>query len=146
MAQRGYMIIEGERVDLKKVSRIPDMLKNEGILLKKRMNARQKQQVIDQVRTIDPTITQKEGAAGVIGLTNRTRNREVYGPMFDEDLRSEFFKNAVMLNYEGKLVTQKFIENSQRYEQNINARLADPSMQQGSQSPQVKRKGKLKNG
>ncbi|KAA6373690.1 MAG: hypothetical protein EZS28_030782 [Streblomastix strix] len=72
MAQRGYKIIEGERDDLKKVSRIPDMLKNEGILLKKRRNARQKQQIIDQVRAIDPTITQKEGAAGVIGLTNKT--------------------------------------------------------------------------
>ncbi|KAA6372905.1 MAG: hypothetical protein EZS28_031568 [Streblomastix strix] len=137
MTQRGTMSIDGEDVDLKKVARIPDILKNQGILLKHRMSARQKQQIINQIREIDPSITQLEGSAGVIGLTNKTRNREVYGPLFDEDLRQEFFENALMLNNEGKLVTQKFIENSQRYEQNINARLAEPSMQQGSQSPRL---------
>ncbi|KAA6361101.1 MAG: hypothetical protein EZS28_043372 [Streblomastix strix] len=137
MAQRGTMRIDGEDVDLNQVAKIPDILKNQGIILKRRMSALQKQQIINQVRAIDPSITQKEGAAGVIGLTNKTRNREVYGPLFDEDLRNEFFENALMLNNEGKLVTQKFIENSQRYEQNINHRLAEPSMQTASQSPQI---------
>ncbi|KAA6364895.1 MAG: hypothetical protein EZS28_039578 [Streblomastix strix] len=137
MAQRGTMRIDGKDVDLNQVAKIPDILKNQGIFLKRRMSARQKQQIINQVRAIDPSITQKEGSAGVIGLTNKTKNREVYGPLFDEDLRNEFFENALMLNNEGKLVTQKFIENSQRYEQNINPRLAEPFMQQGSQSPHL---------
>ncbi|KAA6358659.1 MAG: hypothetical protein EZS28_045814 [Streblomastix strix] len=135
MTQRGTMFIDGEEVDLKKVSRIPQMLKNEGILLKKRMSAAQKQQIINKVRAIDPSITQLEGAAGVIGLTTKTRSIEVYGPLFDEDFRQEFFENAIMLNNEGKLVIQKFVENSQRYEQNPNARLAEPSMQLGNTSP-----------
>ncbi|KAA6335744.1 MAG: hypothetical protein EZS28_052935, partial [Streblomastix strix] len=103
------MRIEGEDVDLKNVARIPQMLKNEGILLK------------------------HQGSAGIIGLTNKTRNREVYGPLFAEDLRQEFFENALMLNNEGKLFTQKFIENSQRYNQND--RLAEQSMQLGNTSP-----------
>ncbi|KAA6379399.1 MAG: hypothetical protein EZS28_025076 [Streblomastix strix] len=133
MAQRGTMRIDGEDVDLTQVSRIPDILKSQGILLKRRMTARQKQQIVNQIQAIDPSITQKQGAAGVIGLTNKTRNREVYGPLFEEDLRQEFFENTLMLNNEGKLITQKFIENSQRYNQND--RLAEPSMQLGSQSP-----------
>ncbi|KAA6381240.1 MAG: hypothetical protein EZS28_023232 [Streblomastix strix] len=133
MEQRGTMRIEGEDVDLKKVARIPQMLKNERILLNHRMSARQKQQIINKIRAIDPSITQLEGSAGVIGLTNKTRNREVYGPLFAEDLRQEFFENALMLNNEGKLVIQKYIENSQRYNQNN--RLVEPSMQLGSTSP-----------
>ncbi|KAA6390083.1 MAG: hypothetical protein EZS28_014389 [Streblomastix strix] len=137
MTQRSTMFIDGEEVDLKKVSRIPQMLKNEGILLKKRMSAAQKQQIINKFRAIDPSITQLEGAAGVIGLTTKTRNREIYGPLFDEDFRQEFFENAIMLNNEGKLVIQKFVENSQRYEQNPNARLADPSVQLGNSSPRL---------
>ncbi|KAA6359243.1 MAG: hypothetical protein EZS28_045230 [Streblomastix strix] len=135
MTQRGTMRIEGEDVDLNQVARIPQMLKNQRIILKHHMSARQKQQIINQIRAIDPSITQLEGSAGVIGLTNKTRNREVYGPLFREDLRQEFFENALMLNNEGKLVTQKFIENSQRYNQND--RLAEPSMQLGSTSPML---------
>ncbi|KAA6363534.1 MAG: hypothetical protein EZS28_040939 [Streblomastix strix] len=137
MAQRGTIRIEGEDVDLNQVAKIPQILKNQGIILKRRMSALQKQQIINQVRAIDPTITQLEGSAGIIGLTNKTRNREVYGPLFEEDLRQEFFENALMLNNEGKLVTQKYIENSQRYEQYLNNRLAEPSMQTGSTSPRL---------
>ncbi|KAA6352546.1 MAG: hypothetical protein EZS28_051810, partial [Streblomastix strix] len=137
MAQRGTIFIEDEDVDLNQVAKIPQILKNQGVKLKKGMGARQKQQIVDQIRAIDPSITQKEGLTGIIGLTNKTKNRQSYGPLFGEDLRAEFFENAMMLNNQGKLITEKFIENSSRYEQNPNARLAEPSMQLGIQAPDI---------
>ncbi|KAA6370630.1 MAG: hypothetical protein EZS28_033843 [Streblomastix strix] len=144
MAQRGTIFIDGEDADLNQIAKVPQILKNQGIKLKKHMGAIQKQRIVDKIRTFDPSLTQKEATVGLLGLTNKTMNRQTYGQYFGEDLRSEFLENALMLNNEGKLVTEKFIENSQRYEQNPNARLAEPSMQLGRFSP-VKRKGKLKN-
>ncbi|KAA6379390.1 MAG: hypothetical protein EZS28_025085 [Streblomastix strix] len=135
MAQRGTMFIDGEEVDLNQVAKVPQILKNQRTLLKKHMGAIQKQRIIDKIRTTDPSLTQNEATVGVLGLTNKTMNRQSYGQYFGEELRNEFFENAMMLNNEGKLVTEKFIENSQRYEQNPNARLAEPSMQLGRFSP-----------
>ncbi|KAA6363284.1 MAG: hypothetical protein EZS28_041189, partial [Streblomastix strix] len=77
-------------------------------------------------------VAKKEATVGLLGLTNKTMNRQAFGQYFGEDLRAEFFENAMMLNNEGKLITEKFIENSQRYDQNPNARLAEPSMQIGN--------------
>ncbi|KAA6385379.1 MAG: hypothetical protein EZS28_019094 [Streblomastix strix] len=137
MAQGGTILVGGEDVDLNQVARIPQILKNERITLKKVIGAKQKQYFVDQIRAADQSITQKEGAAGVIGLTNKAKNRLVYDPLFSEDLRSEFFENDVMLNNEGKVVTEKFIENYQRYDQNPNVRFAEPSMQLGSLTLQI---------
>ncbi|KAA6394511.1 MAG: hypothetical protein EZS28_009962 [Streblomastix strix] len=105
MAQRGTKLIDGEHIDLTRVVKIPQMLKNEGFLLKRRTIAGQKQQIINKIRAIDPSITQLEGAAGILSLTSKTRNREVYGPLFDEDLRSEFFENAVISFFEDQPTT-----------------------------------------
>ncbi|KAA6382460.1 MAG: hypothetical protein EZS28_022012 [Streblomastix strix] len=135
MAQRGTMFIDGEDVDLNQVAKVPQILKNQGIKLKRHMGAIQKQRIVNKIRAIDPSITQKEGTIGLIGLTNKTLNRQSYGQYFGEDFRTEFFENGMMLNNEGKLVTEKFVENSQRHTQNINNRLAEPSMQLGRQSP-----------
>ncbi|KAA6396471.1 MAG: hypothetical protein EZS28_008000 [Streblomastix strix] len=129
MAVKDPMIIDGQEVNPFNVGRVPQMLKTNGIKLKKGMSIRQKQQIADQINAADPEITPHEALVGIIGLTNKTKNRQVYGPLFGEELRAEFFENAMMLNNEGKLVTEKFIENSQRYDQNPNARLDQPSMQ-----------------
>ncbi|KAA6378365.1 MAG: hypothetical protein EZS28_026110, partial [Streblomastix strix] len=131
MAQRGTIFIDGEDVDLNQVAKVPQILKNQRTLHKKHMGTIQKQRIIDKIRTTDPSLTQKEATVGLLGLTNKTMNRQTYGQYFGEDLRSEFLENVLMINNEGKLVTEKFIENSQRYEQNPNARLAEQSMQLG---------------
>ncbi|KAA6393517.1 MAG: hypothetical protein EZS28_010953 [Streblomastix strix] len=135
MAIKDPMIIDGQEVNPSNVRRVPQMLKTKGIKLKKGMSTRQKQQIAAQINAIDPEITPHEALIGVLGLTNKTMNRRVYGPLFGEDLRAEFFENAIMLNNEGKLITEKFVENSQRYDQNPNARLDQPSMQLGRFSP-----------
>ncbi|KAA6396294.1 MAG: hypothetical protein EZS28_008179 [Streblomastix strix] len=106
MAQRGTMFIDGEDVDLNQVTKVPQILKYQGVLLKKHMGAIQKQRIVDKIRAIDPSLTQKEATTGLLGLTNKTMNRQAYGQYFGEDLRAEFFENTLMLNNEGKLVTE----------------------------------------
>ncbi|KAA6379979.1 MAG: hypothetical protein EZS28_024493 [Streblomastix strix] len=135
MAIKDPMTIDGQEVNPSNVRRVPQMLKTKGIKLKKGMSTRQKQQIADQINAADPEISKREALIGVLGLTNKTMNRRVYGPLFGEDLRAEFFENAIMLNNEGKLITEKFVENSQRYDQNPNARLDQPSMYLGRSSP-----------
>ncbi|KAA6403391.1 MAG: hypothetical protein EZS28_001073 [Streblomastix strix] len=135
MAQRGTIFIDGEDVDLNQVAKVPQILKNQGTLIKKHMSVIQKQRIIDKIRTTDPSITQKEATVGLLDLTNKTMNRQAYDQYFGEDLRSEFLENAMMLNNEEKLVTEKFIENSQRYEYNPNTKFAEPSMQLERFSP-----------
>ncbi|KAA6398827.1 MAG: hypothetical protein EZS28_005645 [Streblomastix strix] len=135
MAIKDPMTIDSQEVNPSNVERVPQMLKTKGIKLKKGMSTRQKQQIADQINAADPEISKHEALVGVLGLTNKTMNRRVYGQLFGEELRAEFFENTIMLNNERKLKIEKFIENSQRYDQNPNARLDQTSMYLGRSSP-----------
>ncbi|KAA6403926.1 MAG: hypothetical protein EZS28_000539 [Streblomastix strix] len=95
----------------------------------------QKQRIVDKIRATDPGFAPHEVLVGVIGQTSKTMNRQSYSQYFGEDLRSEFLENAMMLNNEGKLVTEKCIKNSQRYAYNPNAKFAEPSIYLGHFSP-----------
>ncbi|KAA6397433.1 MAG: hypothetical protein EZS28_007037 [Streblomastix strix] len=135
IAIKDPMTVDGQEVNPSNVRRVPYMLKIKGIKLKKSMSTRQKQQITDQINAADPEISKHEALVGVLGLTNKIMNRRVYGSLFGEELRAEFFEIIIMINNEGKLITEKFIENSQRYDQNPNARLDQPSMYLGRSSP-----------
>ncbi|KAA6392425.1 MAG: hypothetical protein EZS28_012047 [Streblomastix strix] len=137
MAIKDPMTVDGQEVNPSNVGRVTQMLKTKGIKLKKGMSTRQKQQIADQINATDPKISKHEALVGVLGLTNKTMNRRVYGPLFGEELRAEYFENTIMLNNEGKLITEKFVKNSQRYDQNLSARLDQPSMQLGRFSPDL---------
>ncbi|KAA6389804.1 MAG: hypothetical protein EZS28_014669 [Streblomastix strix] len=120
MAIKDPMTVDGQEVNPSNVGRVPQMLKTKGIKLKKGMPTRQKQQIADQINAADPEISKHEALVGVLGLTNKTMNRRVYGPLFGEELKAEFFENSIMLNNEGKLITEK---------------LDQPSMDLGRSSP-----------
>ncbi|KAA6393584.1 MAG: hypothetical protein EZS28_010890 [Streblomastix strix] len=82
------------------------MLKTNGIKLKKGMSAFEKYRIADQINAADPKITKHEAYVGVLGLTNKTMNRRVYGPLFDQPtmylgrsspgLSPEYINNEIM--------------------------------------------------
>ncbi|KAA6394307.1 MAG: hypothetical protein EZS28_010167 [Streblomastix strix] len=70
-------------------------------------------------------------------LTDPVARRKIYGGKFPQCLLQELYEANIRINNEGKLILEKHMENAQRYEQNINARIDQPSMNLGSKSPVI---------
>ncbi|KAA6357691.1 MAG: hypothetical protein EZS28_046782, partial [Streblomastix strix] len=85
-----------------------------------------------EIRRMDPTITAAEAHAGVFAISNPAARRRIYTEGFPNSLLQDLYETSIRINNEGKLTEEKYMENVQRYDQNINSRLAQASMNLGS--------------
>ncbi|KAA6354829.1 MAG: hypothetical protein EZS28_049644, partial [Streblomastix strix] len=90
-----------------------------------------------------PNITEKEANIGINAITNIKDRRQVYTELFPQSLLSDLYETKLRVNEQGRLMEQKYIENAQSYDDNINARLDQPSMNLGQRGPVVTQEEQL---
>ncbi|KAA6387931.1 MAG: hypothetical protein EZS28_016543 [Streblomastix strix] len=108
-----------------------------GLKQRKRMTDAQKRNIEDEIMRVDPLIRPVDAMAGVLGLTDHKARRLVYNPGFPSSLLQDLYETQLRVNNEGMLKQEKYMENWRRYEENINARIDQPSMNLDSHRPVV---------
>ncbi|KAA6390103.1 MAG: hypothetical protein EZS28_014366, partial [Streblomastix strix] len=108
-----------------------------GLKLRKGMTSVDKRNIEDEIMRVDPSIRPVDAMAGVLGLTDHKARRLVYRLGFPNSLLQDLYETDLRVNNEGRLIQEKYVENAGRYEENINARIDQPSMNLGSRRPVV---------
>ncbi|KAA6371639.1 MAG: hypothetical protein EZS28_032834 [Streblomastix strix] len=136
-SKKGQRQIKKQKYDPTAVAKIPDIMLARGLKLRKGMSAVDKRNIEDEIMRVDPTIRPVDAMAGVLGLTDHKARRLVYRPGFPNSLLQDLYETDLRVNNEGRLIQEKYVENAGRYEENINARIDQPSMNLGSHRPVV---------
>ncbi|KAA6364894.1 MAG: hypothetical protein EZS28_039580 [Streblomastix strix] len=90
-----------------------------------------------------PNISPYEAKIGTFAMTDAKTRRQIYTDLFPQSLLSDLYETTFGVNEQGRLMEQKYIENVQSYEGNINARLDQPSMNLGFRGPVVTQEEQL---
>ncbi|KAA6359093.1 MAG: hypothetical protein EZS28_045380, partial [Streblomastix strix] len=136
-SKKGQRQINKQKYDPAIAAKVPDALLASGLKLRPGMSEAQKARIEDEIMRVDPSIRPVDASAGVLGLTNRKARRIVYGAGFPNSLLQDLYETELRVNNEGRLIQEKYVENAGRYEENINARIDQPSMNLGSRRPVV---------
>ncbi|KAA6381073.1 MAG: hypothetical protein EZS28_023400 [Streblomastix strix] len=125
------------------VAEIPDIIMSSGLRYKPGMTAQQLKPLEELVMSRIPNITEKEAEIGINAITNLKDRRQVYTELFPQSLLSDLYETKLRVNEQGRLMEEKYIENAQSYDDNINARLDQPSMNLGYRGPVVTQEEQL---
>ncbi|KAA6372840.1 MAG: hypothetical protein EZS28_031633 [Streblomastix strix] len=101
------------------------------------MTSHQEKLIEQEIRRIDPQISAADAHAGRFAINNPAARRRIYTKGFPQCLLQELYETNIRVNNEGKLIESNHMENTQRYEQNINARIDQLSIYQRSRGPVV---------
>ncbi|KAA6365522.1 MAG: hypothetical protein EZS28_038951 [Streblomastix strix] len=112
-------------------------MRQKGLMLKTGITQKEQQVTEDEIRRMDPTITAAEAHGGVFALSDPITRSKIYGGKFSQSLLQDLDETSIRINNEGKLILEKHIDNTQRYTQNINSRIAQGSMNLGSYQPVI---------
>ncbi|KAA6365349.1 MAG: hypothetical protein EZS28_039126 [Streblomastix strix] len=112
-------------------------MRQSGLKLQKGITQAEQQVIENEIRRLDPSITAAEAHAGVFAISNPAARRRIYTEGFPNSLLQELYETNIRINNEGKLTEEKYMENVRRYDQNINSRLAQASMNLGSNQPVI---------
>ncbi|KAA6374942.1 MAG: hypothetical protein EZS28_029531 [Streblomastix strix] len=112
-------------------------MRQRGLKLKTGITQKEQQIIEDEICRMDPTITAAEAHGRVFAISNPAARRRIYTEGFPNSLIQELYETNIRINNEGKLIGEKYMENSQRYDENINSRIVQPSMDLGSRSPVI---------
>ncbi|KAA6389636.1 MAG: hypothetical protein EZS28_014839 [Streblomastix strix] len=112
-------------------------MRQRGLKLKTEITQKEYQVIEDEIRRMDPSITAAEAHGGVFAISNPAARRRIYTEGFHNSLLQELYETNIRINNEGKLTEEKYMENNQRYDQNINARSVEPAMNLGSKRPVI---------
>ncbi|KAA6388450.1 MAG: hypothetical protein EZS28_016024 [Streblomastix strix] len=107
-------------------------MRQRSLKLKTGITQKEQQVIENEIRRMDPTITAAEAHGGVFAISNQAERKRIYTEGFPNGLLQELYETNIRINNEGKLIGEKYMENSQRYDKNINSRLAQASMNLGS--------------
>ncbi|KAA6372065.1 MAG: hypothetical protein EZS28_032407 [Streblomastix strix] len=132
MQDKKFRQLNYQRLRTEKLARIPQLLKQSGRKLKKGMTQAEQQSIVQEIRCLDPTITAAEAHDGLFAIDNPAARRRICTKGFPNSLFQELYESNIRVNEEGKFVGEKYMENVQRYDYNINSRLAQVSMNLGS--------------
>ncbi|KAA6396274.1 MAG: hypothetical protein EZS28_008200 [Streblomastix strix] len=108
-----------------------------GLKLKTGITLKEQQVIEDEIRRMDPSITAAQAHGGVFAISNPAARRRIYTEEFPNSLLQELYETNIRINNEGKLIGEKYMENSERYDQNINQRQVEPAMNLGSRRPVI---------
>ncbi|KAA6384469.1 MAG: hypothetical protein EZS28_020004 [Streblomastix strix] len=125
------------------VAEIPDTIMRSGSRYKTGMTAEQLKPIQEEVMRRIPDLTAKEAELGISAITNLKDRRQVYSELFPQNLLSDLYETTLRITEEGRLMEQKYIENAQSYQDNINARNNQPSMDLGSRSPVITQENQM---
>ncbi|KAA6368850.1 MAG: hypothetical protein EZS28_035624 [Streblomastix strix] len=129
--KKGQRQIKKQKYDPTAVAKIPDIMLARGLKLRKGMTTVDERNIEDEIMRVDPSIRPVEAMAGVLGLIDHKARRLVYRTRFPNSLLQDLYEADLRVNREGKLIYEKYVENADRYEENINARIDQPSMNLG---------------
>ncbi|KAA6389348.1 MAG: hypothetical protein EZS28_015126 [Streblomastix strix] len=121
-----------QRLRTELLAKIPQLMRQSGLKLKKGITQAEQQVIENEIRRMDPSITAAEAHGGVFAISNPAARRRIYTEGFPNSLLQELYETEIRINNEGKLIGEKYMENVQRYDQNINSRLAYASINLGS--------------
>ncbi|KAA6395361.1 MAG: hypothetical protein EZS28_009115 [Streblomastix strix] len=107
-------------------------MRQRGLKLKIGITQAEQQVIENEIRRMDSSITAAEAHGGVFAISNPAARRRIYTEGFPNSLLQELYETNIRINNEGKLIGEKYMEHSQRYDENINSRLAQASMNLGS--------------
>ncbi|KAA6358168.1 MAG: hypothetical protein EZS28_046305, partial [Streblomastix strix] len=137
MQEKKFRQVNYQRLRTEQLAKIPQLMRQGGLKLKKGITQAEQQVIENEIRRMDPLITAAEAHGGVFAISNPAARRRVYTEGFPNSLLQELYETNIRINNEGKLIGEKYMENVQRYDQNINSRLAQASMNLGSRSPVI---------
>ncbi|KAA6354691.1 MAG: hypothetical protein EZS28_049782, partial [Streblomastix strix] len=132
MQKKKFIQLNYQRLRTAQLSRIPQLMRQRGLKLKTGITQAEQQIIEDEIRRMDPSITAAEAHGGVFAISNKAARRRIYTEGFPNSLLQDLYETNIRINNEGKLTEEKYMDNSQRYDQNINSRLAQASMNLGS--------------
>ncbi|KAA6381159.1 MAG: hypothetical protein EZS28_023315 [Streblomastix strix] len=135
--KKGQRQINKQKYDPAAAAKVPDIILASGRKLRMGMTEAEKSSFEDEIVRLDPSIRPVDATAGVLGLKNRAARRIVYGGGFPNSLLQDLYETKLRVNNEGRLIQEKYLENADRYTENINARRDQPSMNLGSRRPVV---------
>ncbi|KAA6368737.1 MAG: hypothetical protein EZS28_035736 [Streblomastix strix] len=137
MQKKKFIQLNYLRVPTAQLANVPQLLKQSDHKLKKGIIQAEQQIIEKQIHHLDPTITAAEVHAGVFAIDNPAARRRIYGEGYPNYLLQKIYETSIRVNREGKLMEDQYMENNQRYKQNINARQVEAAMNLGSKRPVI---------
>ncbi|KAA6389497.1 MAG: hypothetical protein EZS28_014977 [Streblomastix strix] len=137
MEAKPYRIFNYQKYRPPQVAKIPDILRSRGIKLNKAMNRKQEEKIQQEIMRYDNEIQPIEAKLGVLGIIDDTQKRKIYGGDFPYSLQQQLLETSIRISKEGRLILENYIDSTQRYTQNINKKLDQPTMNLGSKSPPI---------
>ncbi|KAA6371195.1 MAG: hypothetical protein EZS28_033277 [Streblomastix strix] len=137
MQKKKFIQLNYQRVRTEQLAKIPQLMRKSGLKLKKGTTQAEQQVIENEIRHIDPSITAVEAHAGVFAISNPVARRRIYTEGFPNSLQQDLYETNIRINNEGKLIEEKYMENNQRWDQNVNARSVEPAMNLGSKRPVI---------
>ncbi|KAA6398072.1 MAG: hypothetical protein EZS28_006400 [Streblomastix strix] len=98
------------------------------------MTTAEKRAIDEEIVRTYSRIRWNEAFAAVHGLTDSKTRRLVFDPGIPNSLLQNIYETELKITKEGKIIQEKYVENASGYEENINARIDQPSMNFGSRS------------
>ncbi|KAA6398810.1 MAG: hypothetical protein EZS28_005665 [Streblomastix strix] len=106
-----------------------------GKKLWKGMSDAEKHAMEQEIIIADSSIRPVDAFAGEYGLKDRKARRIVFGARFPNSLLQDLYETEFRVTREDRLKQEKYVENTGRFEENINVRTDQPSMNLGSRKP-----------
>ncbi|KAA6371487.1 MAG: hypothetical protein EZS28_032986 [Streblomastix strix] len=144
MKQHKTRQLQKKRINTDQIAKIPQILKSRRLKLKKVMTRDEQQFIQDEIRRIDPTITFGEAYAEIYALRDPPARCRVCGAVFPNNLLQDIYETNLIVYSKGKLMEEKYMENAQRDDENINTRLDQYSKKPGNQSSVVTEEQQVK--
>ncbi|KAA6374066.1 MAG: hypothetical protein EZS28_030408 [Streblomastix strix] len=124
MQEKKFRQVNYQRLRTEQLAKILELMRQKGLKLKKGITQAEQQIIEDEIRRMDTSITAAEAHGGVLAISNPAARRRIYTEGFHKCLLQELYETNIRINNEGKLIGEKYMENIQRYDQNINSGLA----------------------
>ncbi|KAA6391798.1 MAG: hypothetical protein EZS28_012674 [Streblomastix strix] len=128
MKEKKFRYVNYQHVRTVKLVKISQLMKLGDLKLKQGITQTELWSIEQEIHRLEPDISAAEAHAGAFAISNPAARRRICTKGFPNSLLQELYETNIRINLEGKLVGEKYMENVQRYDQNINARLVEPSM------------------
>ncbi|KAA6353582.1 MAG: hypothetical protein EZS28_050891, partial [Streblomastix strix] len=117
------------------LAKILESMRQRCLKLNQGISQAELQFIEEEICHLDAKNSAAEAHVSEFATTNPAAKRRICTKRFLNSLLQELYKTNIRINNERKLVGEKYKDNVQRYDQNINARLIEPSMNLRSNSP-----------
>ncbi|KAA6370023.1 MAG: hypothetical protein EZS28_034451 [Streblomastix strix] len=121
LQKKKFIQLNYQRLRTEQLARIPQLMRQRGLKLKTGITQKEQQVIENEIRRMYPTITAAEAHGGVFAISNQAERKRIYTEGFPNSLLQQLYETKIRINNEGKLIGEKYMENNQRYDENINS-------------------------